>query len=161
MDRLATRTDALNRTESYQYDLAGNLTTFTDRKNQVTTFQYDALNRRISATYADATTTFTYDAVGRLTKASDSATDAGAIDFAYDILDRLIQETTQLGAITYQYDVLGRRTQMVANGQLPVGYQYDAASRLIPGCSGKFGSGIVVRQRQPTSESHVSKRGQH
>ncbi len=64
MDRLATRKDALNRTESYQYDLAGNLTQFTDRKNQVTTFQYDALNRRISATYADATTTFTYDTVG-------------------------------------------------------------------------------------------------
>jgi YD repeat-containing protein len=46
MDRLVTRTDALNRQESYQYDLAGNLTQFTDRKNQIATFQYDALNRR-------------------------------------------------------------------------------------------------------------------
>ncbi|MEQ1794758.1 MAG: PKD domain-containing protein [Nitrospira sp.] len=130
MDRLATRKDALNRIESYQYDPAGNLTTFTDRKGQQTTFQYDALNRRISATYADATTTFTYDSVGRLIKASDTAPSAGTIDFAYDILNRLTQETTPLGTVSYQYDVLGRRTQMVANGQQPTSYQYDAASRL-------------------------------
>ena len=131
MDRLATRKDALNRTESYQYDVAGNLTQFTDSKNQVTTFQYDALNRRISATYADATTTFTYDTVGRLVKASDTAPAAGTIDFAYDILDRLIQETTSQGTVAYQYDVLGRRTHLTANGQQPTIYQYDAASRLI------------------------------
>jgi YD repeat-containing protein len=97
MDRLATRKDALNRTENYQYDLAGNLTQFTDRKNQVATFQYDALNRRIQSTYADATTTFTYDTVGRRIKASDSATGAGTIEFGYDILNRLIQETTPQG----------------------------------------------------------------
>ncbi|MGE0201950.1 MAG: RHS repeat-associated core domain-containing protein [Candidatus Melainabacteria bacterium] len=130
MDRLATRKDALNRTESYQYDLAGNLTQFTDRKNQATTFQYDALNRRTQATHPDATITFTYDTVGRLVKASDTAPGAGTIDFAYDILDRLIQETTPQGTVGYQYDVLGRRTQMVANGQQPTTYQYDAASRL-------------------------------
>lgn len=130
MDRLATRKDALNRTESYQYDLAGNLTQFTDRKGQVTTFQYDALNRRISATYADATTTFTYDTLGRLVKANDTAPGAGTIEFAYDILNRLVQETTPQGTVAYQYDVLGRRTQMVANGQQPNVYQYDASSRL-------------------------------
>jgi YD repeat-containing protein len=99
MDRLATRKDALNRQESYQYDLAGNLSQFTDRKNQVTTFQYDALNRRTEATYADATTTFTYDTVGRLVKASDTASGAGTIDFAYDILNRLVQETTPQGTV--------------------------------------------------------------
>ena len=130
MDRLATRKDPLNRTETYAYDLAGNLTTFTDRKGQVATFQYDALNRRTSATYADATTTFTYDTVGRLVKASDSAPGAGTIDFAYDILDRLIQETSPHGTVAYQYDVPGRRTQMAANGQQPTSYQYDVASRL-------------------------------
>ena len=130
MDRLATRKDALNRTESYQYDLAGNLKTFTDRKLQVVNFQYDALNRRTSATYADATTTFIYDTVGRLVKASDTAPNAGTIEFGYDILNRLIQETTGQGTVAYQYDVLGRRTQMVANGQQPTTYQYDAASRL-------------------------------
>lgn len=130
MDRLATRKDALNRTESYQYDLAGNLTQFTDRKNQVTTFQYDALNRRTQATYPDASVTFTYDTAGRLIKASDTAPGAGTIEFAYDILDRLTQETTGQGTVAYQYDVLGRRTQLTANGQQPTTYHYDAASRL-------------------------------
>lgn len=130
MDRLATKKDALNRQESYQYDLAGNLTQFTDRKNQVATFQYDALNRRIQATYVDATTTFTHDSVGRLIKASDTSPGAGVIDFAYDILNRLVQETTPQGTVAYQYDVLGRRTQMIANGQQPTSYHYDAASRL-------------------------------
>lgn len=68
--------------------------------------------------------------MGRLVKASDTAPGAGTIDFAYDILDRLIQEATPQGTVAYQYDVLGRRTQMIANGQQPTTYQYDAASRL-------------------------------
>ena len=42
----------------------------------------------------------------------------------------MIQETTPQGTVAYQYDVLGRRTQLVANGQQPTTYQYDAASRL-------------------------------
>jgi len=129
MDRLATRKDALNRTESYQYDPAGNLTQFTDRKNQVTTFSYDSLNRRIGANYADgSSTSFIYDSVGRLTRATDSI--AGTIEFNYDNLDRLNQETTPQGTVSYQYDALWRRAQMTANGQQPVSYQYDAASRL-------------------------------
>ena len=142
MDRLATRKDPLNRQESYQYDLAGNLLQFTDRKNQQTTFVYDALNRRTTATYPDATTTFIYDSVSRLTKASDTATGAGTIDFAYDTLDRLIQEVTGQGSVNYQYDVLGRRTQMVANGQQPVGYTYDAASRLTQVAQGSLAVGL-------------------
>ena len=32
---LATRTDPLTRTESYHYDLAGNMTQFTERKSQL------------------------------------------------------------------------------------------------------------------------------
>jgi RHS repeat-associated protein len=142
MDRLVTRKDALNRQESYQYDLAGNLSQFTDRKNQQTTFVYDALNRRTTATYPDSSTSFIYDSVGRLTKASDTAPGAGTIDFAYDTLDRLIQEVTGQGSVNYQYDMLGRRTQMVANGQQPVGYTYDAASRLTQVAQGALAVGL-------------------
>lgn len=142
MDRLSTRKDALNRQESYVYDLAGNLSQFTDRKNQQTIFVYDALNRRTTATYPDSTTSFIYDSVGRLTKASDTATGAGTIDFSYDTIDRLIQEVTGQGSVSYQYDVLGRRTQMVANGQQPVGYTYDAASRLTQVAQGSLAVGL-------------------
>lgn len=100
------------------------------------------MNRRISATYADATTTFTYDTVGRLVKASDTAPGTGAIDFAYDVLDRLTQEITGQGSVSYQYDVLGRRTNMIANGQQPTTYQYDAASRLTQVAQGSLAVGL-------------------
>ncbi len=142
MDRLKTRTDALNRTETYAYDPAGNLASFTDRKGQQTTFQYDALNRRIHATYPDATTRFTYDAVGRLIYAADTSPGAGAIDFRYDSVDRLVQEITGQGAVSYQYDVLGRRTSLMVNGLVPVTYQYDAASRLTQVAQGALTVGL-------------------
>ena len=142
MDRLKTRTDALNRTETYAYDPAGNLASFTDRKGQQTTFQYDALNRRIHATYPDATTRFTYDAVGRLIYAADTSPGAGAIDFRYDSVDRLVQEITGQGAVSYQYDMLGRRTSLVANGLVPVTYGYDAASRLTQVAQGVLAVGL-------------------
>ena len=130
MDRLATRKDALNRQESYEYDPAGNLTQFTDRKNQQSTFSYDALNRRTGTQYADgSSTSFTFGSVGRLSRATDSI--AGTIELSYDTLDRLVKEITPQGVVTYAYDALGRRTTMTANGQAPVGYQYDAASRLM------------------------------
>ena len=129
MDRLASRTDALNRQESYQYDPAGNLTQFKDRKNQTSTFSYDALNRRIGATYANGRTrAFEYDAVGQLVRAVDSVT--GMLEFAYDTLNRLIKEIGPKGVVTYVYDALGRRTAMTPNGAQPVSYQYDAASHL-------------------------------
>src|SRR5262249_10943209 len=67
MDRVATQTDALLRTESYQYDGAGNLVSVTDRKGQVTAYQYDRLNRmtftgfgKQGATY-DSTVAYQYD----------------------------------------------------------------------------------------------------
>jgi RHS repeat-associated protein len=142
MDRLKTRKDALNRTETYAYDPAGNLASFTDRKGQQTTFQYDALNRRIHATYPDATTRFTYDAVGRLIHAANTSPGAGAIDFRYDSLDRLIQEITGQGAVSYQYDVLGRRTSLMVNGLVPVTYQYDAVSRLTQVAQGALTVGL-------------------
>ena len=99
MDRLVARQDALNRTENYQYDLAGNLTQLTDRKNQVTTFPYDALDRRTLTSYQDSTSVaLTYDAVGNATKVTDSTT--GAIEWTYDILDRVQQEVTPQGIVT-------------------------------------------------------------
>ncbi len=129
MDRLATRKDALNRQETYQYDTAGNLTQFTDRKNQLSTFNYDNLNRRVSASYQDgSSTSFVYDSVGLLAKATDSV--AGTIEYSYDSLDRLAKEVTSQGVVEYTYDVLGRRSTMKANGSTPVSYGYDAASRL-------------------------------
>ncbi len=129
MDRLETRKDPLNREETYTYDLNGNLKTFTDRKSQLSTFTFDSINRRINAQYDDGSNTaFFYDSVGRLGRATDSV--SGAIEFSYDSLDRLSQEITSQGIVAYGYDDISRRRSMTVDGQTPVGYEYDAASRL-------------------------------
>ena len=129
MDRLATRTDPLNRLESYAYDLNGNLKIFTDRKGQITNFAYDSLNRRISSTFADGSSVlFTYDGMRRLSQVTDSS--SGTIQLGYDfLLDRLTQEITAQGILAYSYDSLSRRTAMTVDGQAPVTYSYDANSR--------------------------------
>jgi YD repeat-containing protein len=41
-----SKSPSLTRSESYQYDLAGNMTKFTDRKSQANTYTYDGINRR-------------------------------------------------------------------------------------------------------------------
>ena len=102
---------------------------FTDLMSQVSNFTHDPLNRRTRSGFADGTSAeFTFDAAGRLVRASDSQT--GTIIEEYDILDRLIRESTPQGTISYAYDPLGRRSSMTVDGQSPVAYTYDAASRL-------------------------------
>jgi RHS repeat-associated protein len=129
MDRLATRTDPLLKSESYQYDLAGNLTLFRDRKLQATTYIYDALNRRTQATYADgSSTSYTYDKGNRLTQINDSI--AGLITRGYDGLDRLTSEQTPQGTVGYTYDAASRRATMTVPGQALINYTYDNANRL-------------------------------
>ena len=110
--------DPLNHVTTIGYDNGGQPTSVQGpiATEPSTTFAYDPLNRRIQATYPDATTRFIYDSVGRLVKAADTAPGAETIDFAYDVLDRLLQETTGQGTVSYQYDVLGRRTQMTSKG---------------------------------------------
>ncbi len=134
--RLATKTDALLKSESYQYDGNGNLTQITDRRNQITTIQYDARNKAIQINYADGTSqSRTYDALGRLTEIREPD---NAQSFVYDTLDRVIQYNTSTNAgqasIAYEYDALDRRTKRTVGypGNIleTTSYTYDRASRL-------------------------------
>jgi RHS repeat-associated protein len=129
MNRVASRTDALLRSETYSYDASGNLLQSIDRKGQPTTYAYDGLNRLTSASYADGSfTSYTYDAGDRLRQVADS--NSGTVVLDYDLLDRLITETTSRGTITNEYDDLGRRTRMTVSGRTPVDYGYDDANRM-------------------------------
>ena len=47
-----------------------------------------------------------------------------------------------LGTVNYSYDTIGRRTNMTANGQTPVTYQYDPASRLTQVAQGTQNVGL-------------------
>jgi RHS repeat-associated protein len=129
MDRVATRTDPLIKSESFTYDNAGNPATHTDRKSQVTQRTYDALDRLSQVTYQDtSTTTYTWDAGNRLTQTVDSI--SGTITRSYDGLDRLTQEGTPNGTVNYTYDAASRRATMTVLGQPTVTYTYDNADRL-------------------------------
>ncbi len=150
MDRTLTRTDPLNRQESYVYDLNGNLASSTDRKGQVTTFTYDPLNRvklvgyntvvNGGTTTYESTISYTYDAGNRMTQAVDST--GGTITRVYDNLDRLTSETTTQGSISYSYDPAGRRSTMQVAGQPVVSYSYDNASRLTQIAQGTSSTGF-------------------
>jgi len=130
MNRLATRTDPVGASESFAYDLAGNLTRKTDRNGQVSTSVSDPLNRFVGASYADgASTNILYDVGGRHVRVDDSA--GGAFTNTYDVLDRPLTQSSSLGTVSYRYDAIGRRTSMDIPGAATTTYSYDADSRLI------------------------------
>ena len=138
LNRLKTRKDALLRTETYDYDIAGRLKQVTDRKAQVSGFGYDALNRRTSAGFGattgnptafTSTIAYTWDAGNRLTQAVDSV--SGTITRQYDTrFDTLTQEITPEGQVNLTYDAAARRATFQVAGQTQLGYTFDVADRL-------------------------------
>lgn len=135
LNRLITRTDPLNQSESWTYYPLGEVKTHTDRKGQTTSYLYDALDRLSQKNYADNSNVIaTYDAGNRITELNDSLD--GISEYGWNGLDELTEEQTEpLGAKTfqtvkYQYDAAGRRQSMVAGTQAQVNYTYDNADRL-------------------------------
>ncbi len=138
MNRLTSRTDPLQRVETYEYDAVGNLKKFTDRRGKVTSYVYDNLLRLAFVGFGttggptnpayESTLTYAYDTAGRLAQVTDSG--SGLITYAYDNFDRLTSKTTPQGTINYSYDAAGRRTSMTVAGQPTVNYSYDNANRL-------------------------------
>ena len=138
MDNLQSRTDALLKADTRQYDLKGNLRCFTSRKGQITVYTYDALNRlkkviyaapSCSATTSSNTVSYTYDGGNRVTGVADSI--GGNITRQYDGLNDVINEITPQGSITYHYDSGRRRKDMTVTGQPTVAYSWDDANHLI------------------------------
>jgi RHS repeat-associated protein len=151
MDRLASRTDPLQRTETPLYDLLGNVISWRDRKGQVSAYSHDPLNRLTfagfnkqgsgsTATY-EGTASYTYDGDNRLAQATDSA--AGTISYSYDGLDRLLSVTTPQGTLSYGYDLVGRRISRSLTGQPDVTYTWDNGGRLTQIAQGGSSVGIT------------------
>ena len=103
------RIDALGGTETWEYNLAGQLTKEIDQLSRVTSYTYDTAGRGET------------DPSGRVTTIGYNT--AGWIEtFTHTVAGNT--ETT-----SYGYDTAGRRDSAIHNGQ-PWAYSYDAADRL-------------------------------
>ena len=110
-------------TESYLYDLAGNLIWKKDRLDQITRYDFDKLGRVVQERWKNAAGTtirtmpFTFDNPGRLAGAADATSGAAAVyGYTYDAFGRVTQATHVPGGTTSSvgvdqaYDASGHRT---------------------------------------------------
>jgi len=116
--------------EEYQYDAAGNRTSWRRRSGETVVFTYDGLNRANNGLRGEA---YAYDNLGRRRSASYVG---GSVGVAYDALGRISSETTNGLALSYGYDAAGKRIRITwpqDSGGGPaffVTYGYDAAGRM-------------------------------
>lgn len=117
------------------FDAAGNLKTATDARSKTVNYTYDALNRVLTAVYADQTITYTYDqgtnGKGRLTRIVDAT---GQTDFTYDATGRMTGDSRAIGAVTlsmgYGYDASGRLSSVTYPSGRQVTYGFDTLGRI-------------------------------
>ncbi|MGN6641713.1 MAG: hypothetical protein ACTHKU_01795, partial [Verrucomicrobiota bacterium] len=132
MDRRIAETNALNQITLYGFDVSGNLTSLTDANNNVTQWSYDLLNRQISKIYADSThDDYGYDALGNLKTQTNASGQVAT--HSYDKQNRLTNSVWSGGSaptVTRSYDALGRLIKL-NNGNVTLGYAYDAANQLL------------------------------
>ncbi|KAG9575752.1 hypothetical protein KCV01_g17711, partial [Aureobasidium melanogenum] len=132
-------------TTTFTVDAAGNRLTRTDAKGVTTTYAYDALNRVVSASYADASLNVTYHydeantvtgcsasaPVGRLTRIVEQAV---TTTYCYDARGNVIEKRQAQGGTTdtiaYSYTLADRvRTETRPSGAV-VTYSYDTLGQI-------------------------------
>ncbi|MCZ7667018.1 MAG: hypothetical protein M5U34_07250 [Chloroflexi bacterium] len=92
-----------NGTESYLYDLAGNLIWKEDRLDRITRYDRDVLGRTWRERWKDSggntirTITYERDNFGRLTGATDPSAD---YDYTFDALGRLTETIQTIAGLT-------------------------------------------------------------
>ncbi len=129
------RPDGPDSTWSYAYDAAGNLASVTDPLAQTTTFDHDANNNRTRISDAnDHVTTFAYDERNRLKNKTYPGGDSW--HWAYDGDNNRTRSTAPNGRVTETtYDALNRPTQTIYAGA-PAGevqstaFTYDGNSNV-------------------------------
>jgi YD repeat-containing protein len=150
-NQIASEVDALGRVTTYVYDPQGNLIKRTDPLNQSVTYTYNVYGQQIGTVDARGNTwTFEYDVYGNRTKVTDPENNEAVTEYnvmglktkdkdalnrettyTYDSLHRLIKTTFPDNHYeTYEYDSLHRLTEKTdAEGQVTT-YTYTALSQL-------------------------------
>gem|GEM_PF-289106 len=117
-------------TESYQYDLYGNLSKTIYADGTFVSYEYDKIGNISAATdSAGRRTTLDYDIFGNLVRVSyfDNTFET----FAYDLENRNTKATDRYGqAITMMYDKVGNLTAKTYTNGASESYEYDAKKRL-------------------------------
>ncbi len=125
-DNIIQTRDPLNNTANFTYDSNGNLLTKTDARGNTTTYAYDANLKLTSVTDALSNITrYEYDPEGNLTKTTDAR--GNAVTAAYDDKGRQISITNLLGNTSkVEYDAVGNITaQYDALNKKAVAISYD------------------------------------
>ncbi len=141
-NQLATQTDPLNRTTTYEYGrepscgTCGYLQTVakvTLPSGKVTDNHYDLSGKLLSQVVApgtadEATTTWSYDARGRVQTTTDAR--GKVTSFTYDLLDRMLTETDPLlHTTTNSYDAVGNLLTVTRPDTTVFTYTYDTMNR--------------------------------
>jgi RHS repeat-associated protein len=147
---VATITDPLTHTTTFEYDASGNRKSVTDALNHKTSFEYNAAGQVTSVTDPlQHTTTFEYagpdlvkitDPLGRVTQRffdaggrllAETDPEGQTTRFTYDKLNHVTEVTDSLGGITtYGYDPAGRLETVTDALNHATTYGYDAFDRL-------------------------------
>lgn len=156
---LASITDALSHTTSFDYDDDGNLTTTTNAQSKVatkvfnseglltsestpdpdgmgfldaatTSYYYDFLRRLTSKSDpVSGTTTYTYDGVDNMLSLTDPT--GNSTVWSYDALDRITIETNELSdSRSFVYDAMGNLTRKTDRNERVSQFDYDQDNRL-------------------------------
>lgn len=128
LGNMKSRTDQLNgeRTESYGYDLIGQLTSFKRGTSVENTYQYDLLGNRVQTLENSIQTAYQTNNINAYTSASGrlnmtpqyddngNLTRETSHQYGYDYNNRLV--TLDGNAAQYRYDALGRRVSKTLGG---------------------------------------------
>ncbi|WP_307703011.1 RHS repeat-associated core domain-containing protein [Variovorax paradoxus] len=149
INRLSSKTEGTNQTESFEYDGNGDLSRAKNALNQYTQYGLDRLRRLKDLTNAEGrTASFKYNALDAVTEAKDfkgvattyardaqgnptaeSSADTGGASTQYDALGLPSQITDALGqATTITRDALGRPTGLVFADGKTTTLRYDLSA---------------------------------
>ncbi|MFL5893725.1 MAG: RHS repeat-associated core domain-containing protein [Thermoleophilaceae bacterium] len=135
---LTTRTDALGHTTRATYDDAANQLTATDPLGRTTTSTYNSLNEPLTVTDpAGVTTTYTYDGSGNPTRVSRPLTGTSTVSarsWHYDDAAHPGDATSMTDPLGhdwhYEHDAAGNLTAVVDPEGDRTTYAYDAIGRI-------------------------------
>ncbi|QIR40677.1 hypothetical protein HCG51_30950 [Tolypothrix sp. PCC 7910] len=135
-------THANGTSQTFSYDLSGNVVQAKERSGDTFQYTYDSQGKLTRKTFDDGTfESYTYNANGKISAITKGSS---TISFGYDTENRLTKVTYPNGRwLQYTYDTTGRRTKMVDQSGFTVNYNYDSENRLT-GLTNASGGSLIT-----------------